>query len=94
MIVILVSNLFEDGNWEEMPPRVAKMTAAGAQAIVLLAPSDDGAHPLPPRQLPPNGRAAPWARGVQGRSAVAASGRSAFLQGELYGMSPFDGPAG
>lgn len=39
-----------------------------------------------------------WARramgaGVQGRSAVASSGRSAFLQGELYGLSAFYGPA-
>ena len=32
-------------------------------------------------------------RGVQGRSAVVFSGRSAFLQGELYGMSAIDGPA-
>jgi hypothetical protein len=41
MIVILVSDLFEGDNRDEMLRRVAKMTAAGVQAIAL--PADDGA---------------------------------------------------
>jgi len=42
-ILILVSDLFEGGNREEMLRRIADMTAAGTQVIVLLALSDDGA---------------------------------------------------
>ena len=43
MIVILVGDLFEGENRYEMLRRVAKMTAAGVQAIALPALSDDGA---------------------------------------------------
>ncbi|KAA9380537.1 VWA domain-containing protein [Microbispora cellulosiformans] len=42
-ILLLVSDLFEGGPREEMLRRIAAMTAAGVQVIVLLALSDDGA---------------------------------------------------
>ena len=42
-IFILISDLFEGGDREEMLRRIADMTAAGTQVIVLLALSDDGA---------------------------------------------------
>jgi Mg-chelatase subunit ChlD len=42
-ILILVSDLFEGGNRDEMLRRIADLTAAGTQVIVLLALSDDGA---------------------------------------------------
>ena len=42
-IFILISDLFEGGNRDQMLRRIADMTAAGAQVIVLLALSDDGA---------------------------------------------------
>jgi len=42
-IFILVSDLFEGGIRDEMLHRIADMTAAGTQVIVLLALSDDGA---------------------------------------------------
>jgi Mg-chelatase subunit ChlD len=42
-IFILISDLFEGGNRNQMLRRIADMTAAGAQVIVLLALSDDGA---------------------------------------------------
>ncbi len=42
-IVILISDLYEGGIQDEMLRRVAAMTAAGVQVIVLLALSDEGA---------------------------------------------------
>ena len=42
-IFILISDLFEGGNRDQMLRRIADMTAAGVQVIVLLALSDDGA---------------------------------------------------
>ncbi|WP_214110380.1 VWA domain-containing protein [Acrocarpospora catenulata] len=42
-IFVLVSDLYEGGVREEMLRRVAAMTAAGVQVIVLLALSDEGA---------------------------------------------------
>lgn len=42
-VVILISDLCEGGDREEMLKRVAAMTGAGVQVIVLLALSDDGA---------------------------------------------------
>jgi Mg-chelatase subunit ChlD len=42
-IFILISDLFEGGSKDELLRRVAAMTAAGVQVIVLLALSDDGA---------------------------------------------------
>jgi Mg-chelatase subunit ChlD len=42
-IFVLISDLYEGGIREEMLRRVAEMTAAGVQVIVLLALSDDGA---------------------------------------------------
>ncbi|MEW9529832.1 VWA domain-containing protein [Microbispora sp. NPDC049125] len=42
-IFLLISDLYEGGVREEMLRRVAAMTAAGVQVIVLLALSDDGA---------------------------------------------------
>lgn len=42
-ILILISDLYEGGVREEMLRRVAQMTAAGVQVIVLLALSDEGA---------------------------------------------------
>ncbi|WP_433336909.1 VWA domain-containing protein [Spirillospora sp. CA-294931] len=42
-IFVLVSDLYEGGSREEMLQRVATMTAAGVQVIVLLALSDEGA---------------------------------------------------
>ncbi len=42
-IFILISDLYEGGVREEMLRRVAAMTAAGVQVIVLLALSDEGA---------------------------------------------------
>jgi Mg-chelatase subunit ChlD len=42
-IFILISDLYEGGVREEMLRRVAQMTAAGIQVIVLLALSDEGA---------------------------------------------------
>ena len=42
-IFILISDLFEGGDRDEMLRRIADMTAAGTQVIVLLALSDDGA---------------------------------------------------
>ncbi len=42
-IFILVSDLYEGGDRDEMLRRMAAMTAAGTQVIVLLALSDDGA---------------------------------------------------
>jgi Mg-chelatase subunit ChlD len=42
-ILVLISDLYEGGVKEEMLRRVAAMTAAGVQVIVLLALSDEGA---------------------------------------------------
>jgi Mg-chelatase subunit ChlD len=42
-VFVLISDLYEGGNRAEMLSRVAAMTAAGVQVIVLLALSDDGA---------------------------------------------------
>ncbi|GGK84434.1 VWA domain-containing protein [Mangrovihabitans endophyticus] len=42
-IFVLISDLYEGGVREEMLRRVAEMTAAGVQVVVLLALSDDGA---------------------------------------------------
>jgi len=42
-IFILISDLFEGGNRDQMLRRIADMTAAGVQVIVLLALSDEGA---------------------------------------------------
>jgi Mg-chelatase subunit ChlD len=42
-IFVLVSDLYEGGVREQMLRRVAEMTAAGVQVVVLLALSDDGA---------------------------------------------------
>ncbi|MFC5746490.1 VWA domain-containing protein [Actinomadura rugatobispora] len=42
-IFVLISDLYEGGAREEMLGRVAAMTAAGVQVIVLLALSDEGA---------------------------------------------------
>ena len=42
-IFVLISDLYEGGVREEMLRRVAAMTAAGVQVIVLLALSDEGA---------------------------------------------------
>ncbi|GII92258.1 VWA domain-containing protein [Sinosporangium siamense] len=42
-LFILISDLYEGGVREEMLRRVAEMTAAGTQVIVLLALSDEGA---------------------------------------------------
>ncbi|RPF20728.1 VWA domain-containing protein [Myceligenerans xiligouense] len=42
-IVVLISDLYEGGVREEMLRRVARMTAAGVQVVVLLALSDEGA---------------------------------------------------
>ncbi len=42
-IFVLISDLYEGGIREEMLGRVGALTAAGAQVIVLLALSDDGA---------------------------------------------------
>jgi Mg-chelatase subunit ChlD len=42
-ILVLISDLYEGGVREEMLQRVAAMTAAGVQVIVLLALSDEGA---------------------------------------------------
>jgi hypothetical protein len=42
-IFILISDLFEGGDRDQMLRRIADMTAAGTQVIVLLALSDDGA---------------------------------------------------
>jgi len=42
-IFVLISDLYEGGIRDEMLRRVAAMTAAGVQVIVLLALSDDGA---------------------------------------------------
>jgi Mg-chelatase subunit ChlD len=41
--LILISDLYEGGNADEMLRRIADLTAAGTQVIVLLALSDDGA---------------------------------------------------
>jgi hypothetical protein len=41
-IFVLISDLYEGGVREEMLRRVASMTAAGVQVIVLLALSDEG----------------------------------------------------
>jgi hypothetical protein len=42
-IFVLISDLYEGGIREEMLRRVAAMTAAGVQVVVLLALSDEGA---------------------------------------------------
>jgi Mg-chelatase subunit ChlD len=42
-IFVLISDLYEGGNRAEMLSRVAALTSAGVQVIVLLALSDDGA---------------------------------------------------
>ncbi len=42
-VFVLISDLYEGGNRAEMLSRVAALTAAGVQVIVLLALSDDGA---------------------------------------------------
>jgi Mg-chelatase subunit ChlD len=42
-IFVLISDLYEGGIRDEMLRRIAEMTAAGVQCIVLLALSDDGA---------------------------------------------------
>jgi Mg-chelatase subunit ChlD len=42
-IFVLISDLYEGGIREEMLRRVAEMTAAGVQVVVLLALSDEGA---------------------------------------------------
>jgi Mg-chelatase subunit ChlD len=42
-IFVLISDLYEGGIRDEMIKRVAAMTAAGVQVVVLLALSDDGA---------------------------------------------------
>jgi Mg-chelatase subunit ChlD len=42
-IFVLISDLYEGGVREEMLRRVAQMTAAGVQVVVLLALSDEGA---------------------------------------------------
>ncbi|MBW6439370.1 VWA domain-containing protein [Actinoplanes hulinensis] len=42
-IFVLISDLYEGGVREEMLRRVAEMTAAGVQVVVLLALSDEGA---------------------------------------------------
>ncbi|BAL91683.1 putative VWA domain [Actinoplanes missouriensis 431] len=42
-ILVLISDLYEGGVREEMLRRVAEMTAAGVQVVVLLALSDEGA---------------------------------------------------
>ena len=42
-ILVLVSDLYEGGIREEMLRRIASLTAAGVQVIVLLALSDEGA---------------------------------------------------
>jgi len=42
-ILVLVSDLYEGGVREQMLRRVAEMTAAGVQVVVLLALSDEGA---------------------------------------------------
>ena len=42
-LFLLITDLFEGGNRDQMLRRIADMTAAGAQVIVLLALSDDGA---------------------------------------------------
>jgi uncharacterized protein with von Willebrand factor type A (vWA) domain len=42
-IFVLISDLYEGGIRDEMIRRVAAMTAAGVQVVVLLALSDDGA---------------------------------------------------
>ena len=42
-ILVLISDLYEGGNADEMLRRIADLTAAGTQVIVLLALSDDGA---------------------------------------------------
>jgi hypothetical protein len=40
---VLISDLYEGGVREQMLRRVAEMTAAGVQVVVLLALSDEGA---------------------------------------------------
>ncbi|GAA4932400.1 VWA domain-containing protein [Streptomonospora halophila] len=42
-VLVLISDLYEGGVREEMVRRVASMTAAGVQVVVLLALSDEGA---------------------------------------------------
>jgi Mg-chelatase subunit ChlD len=42
-VLVLISDLYEGGNRAEMLGRVAALTAAGVQVVVLLALSDDGA---------------------------------------------------
>ena len=42
-IFVLISDLYEGGNREEMLSRIAAMTGAGVQVVVLLTLSDDGA---------------------------------------------------
>ena len=42
-VFVLISDLYEGGIRDEMVRRVAEMTAAGVQVVVLLALSDDGA---------------------------------------------------
>ncbi|MEY9212495.1 VWA domain-containing protein [Thermobifida halotolerans] len=42
-VFVLISDLYEGGIREEMVRRVAEMTAAGVQVVVLLALSDEGA---------------------------------------------------
>jgi len=42
-ILVLISDLYEGGVRDEMLRRMAEMTAAGVQCIVLLALSDEGA---------------------------------------------------
>jgi Mg-chelatase subunit ChlD len=41
-ILVLVSDLFEGGDRDQLPRRIADLTAAGTQVIALLALSDDG----------------------------------------------------
>jgi hypothetical protein len=43
MILILVSDLFEGGDWPAMLRRVADLTTAGTQVVARLARSEDGA---------------------------------------------------
>ena len=42
-VFVLISDLYEGGRRDEMLKRIATMTAAGVQAVALLALSDEGA---------------------------------------------------
>ena len=49
-LFVLISDLYEGGVRDEMLRRVASMTAAGIQVVVLLALSDDGCARVRPGQ--------------------------------------------